>query len=150
MRWVVELPAPSGGTAATVTVDADSWAGALTRARGGTAIKKFKCEFEGDGVVRVLDLESRNRFTIRPLRVSDSVRPPEAEAAKPANAEAPKPADTQPVEAAKPVEAAHKSLKRLTGAFALAIMFNSITSALQLPLDDEYRAVLTLPSSTET
>ena len=38
----------------------------------------------------------------------------------------------------------------LIGVIALAIMFNSITSALQLPLDDEYRAVLTLPSSTET
>ncbi len=57
MRWVVELPAPSGGTAATVTVDADSWAGALTHARGGSPIKKFRCEFEADNVVRVLDLE---------------------------------------------------------------------------------------------
>ena len=101
MRWVVELPAPSGGTAATVTVDADSWAGALTHARGGTAIKKFKCEFDGDGVVRVLDLESRGRFLIRPLRAGDSVRPaaPEPAAAAPAAPE------TAPVAPAPAVEA---------------------------------------------
>ncbi|MFO0630603.1 MAG: hypothetical protein U0325_33935 [Polyangiales bacterium] len=68
MRWVVELPAPSGGTAATVTVDADSWAGALTHARGGSPIKKFRCEFDADNVVRVLDLSNREWYTIRPIR----------------------------------------------------------------------------------
>jgi hypothetical protein len=68
MRWVVELPAPSGGTAATVTVDADSWAGALTHARGGSPIKKFRCEFDAENVVRVLDLSNREWYTIRPIR----------------------------------------------------------------------------------
>jgi hypothetical protein len=70
MRWVVELPAPSGGTAATVTVESDSWAGALSSARGGVSIRKFRCEFENDGVVRVNDLEANERYTVRPYRAS--------------------------------------------------------------------------------
>ena len=70
MRWVVELPAPSGGTAATVTVESDSWAGALSSARGGVSIRKFRCEFENEGVVRVNDLEANERYTVRPYRAS--------------------------------------------------------------------------------
>lgn len=70
MRWVVELPAPSGGTAATVTVESDSWAGALSSARGGVSIRKFRCEFENEGVVRVNDLETSQRYTVRPYRAS--------------------------------------------------------------------------------
>ncbi len=70
MRWVVELPAPSGGIAATVTVESDSWAGALSSARGGVSIRKFRCEFENDGVVRVNDLEANERYTVRPYRAS--------------------------------------------------------------------------------
>ncbi|MBL8600592.1 MAG: hypothetical protein JNK72_01580 [Myxococcales bacterium] len=97
MRWLVELPAPSGGTAAAVTVDADSWAGALTSARGGS-IKKFKCEFEADGVVRVIDLENRDRYTIRPLRATESVRP--APAAEPPAAK-PEPAKPEPAAVAE-------------------------------------------------
>lgn len=80
MRWVVELPAPAGGTAATVTVDAESWASALTTARGGVSIRKFRCEFEEDGVIRVNDLESRERYAVRPLKVSD---PPPSSAPPP-------------------------------------------------------------------
>ena len=70
MRWVVELPAPSGGIAATVTVESDSWAGALSSARGGVSIRKFRCEFENEGVVRVNDLEANERYTVRPYRAS--------------------------------------------------------------------------------
>ncbi len=92
MRWVVELPAPSGGTAATVTVDADSWAGALTHARGGSPIKKFRCEFDADNVVRVLDLSSREWYTIRPIR---AVSPEAASAPMPAVV-APEPAPQAP------------------------------------------------------
>lgn len=85
MRWVVELPAPSGGTAASVTVEADSWAGALSSARNGASIKKFRCEFENEGVVRVHDLEANERYTVRPYRASSApaadTRPSEAPAA---------------------------------------------------------------------
>ncbi len=70
MRWAVELPAPSGGTAATVTVESDSWAGALSSARGGVSIRKFRCEFENEGVVRVHDLEANERYVVRPFRAS--------------------------------------------------------------------------------
>ncbi len=77
MRWVVELPAPSGGTAATVTVESDSWAGALSSARGGVSIRKFRCEFENDGVVRVNDLEANERYTVRPYRAT-SIPPGDA------------------------------------------------------------------------
>ncbi len=77
MRWVVELPAPSGGTAATVTVESDSWAGALSSARGGVSIRKFRCEFESEGVVRVHDLEANERYTVRPYRASTAPAAPE-------------------------------------------------------------------------
>ncbi len=78
MRWVVELPAPSGGTAATVTVESDSWAGALSSARGGVSIRKFRCEFESEGVVRVHDLEANERYTVRPYRASTVPAAPES------------------------------------------------------------------------
>lgn len=89
MRWVVELPAPSGGTAATVTVESDSWAGALSSARGGVSIRKFRCEFESEGVVRVHDLEANERYTVRPYRASSA--PPATESTP-----APAPAEAAP------------------------------------------------------
>lgn len=70
MRWVVELPTASDAAAAAVTVEADSWAGALTNARNGVPVKKFRCEFEDDGVVRVTNLETRERYTVRPFKGS--------------------------------------------------------------------------------
>jgi hypothetical protein len=102
MRWVVELPAPSGGTAATVTVDADSWAGALTHARGGSPIKKFRCEFDADNVVRVLDLSSREWYTIRPIRAVT----PEVNSAPPAAVVATPEPEAQPP-APQPFALAH-------------------------------------------
>ncbi|TAK32867.1 MAG: hypothetical protein EPO40_01415 [Myxococcaceae bacterium] len=53
-----------------MTVESDSWAGALSSARGGVSIRKFRCEFENDGVVRVNDLEANERYTVRPYRAS--------------------------------------------------------------------------------
>lgn len=104
MRWVVELPAPDGGTAATVTVEADSWAGALTNARGGVSIKKFRCEFEDEGVVRVNDLDTRQRYTVRPYRAAaPSAAPAPTPAPAPAPAPVPAPADAKPSEPAKSV-----------------------------------------------
>jgi hypothetical protein len=127
MRWVVELPAPSGGTAATVTVDADSWAGALSSARGGTSIRKFRCEFEAEGVVRVNDLEANERYTVRPYRAS---LVPSAEVTRvgPAPAPAPAPA-AEPAPAAAPAVAVPPASGRASrapapsatsGAFAVA------------------------------
>lgn len=70
MRWVVELPATSGGTEASVTVDGESWKAALTHARGGVPIDKFRCDFDDDGTVRVQDIETRQRYVLRPLQVA--------------------------------------------------------------------------------
>ncbi len=66
MRWAVELPAASGGTGPTVTVDAESWKSALTEARGGRGLTKFRVDFEEDGTVRVHDLVSNERFCLSP------------------------------------------------------------------------------------
>ncbi len=81
MRWVVEIPDPSGGTAATVTVEARSWLEGLTKARGGVALAKYHAEIDDDGLVRVLDRNTRDRFTVRPMK---SIGPDAARAASPA------------------------------------------------------------------
>src|SRR5690348_11652559 len=82
MRWVVELPAESGGTGATVTADGDSWKAALSVARSGKALPKFRCDFDEDGSVRVWDMVTNERFTLRPLTPAPT----------PAAAPAPRPA----------------------------------------------------------
>ncbi len=95
MRWVVELPGPSGGTAATVTVDAESWLGALNKARGGIALARYHAEIDDDGTVRVLDRNTRDRFTVRqmkshaPERPTSSAPPPEPPRPSTPPAEAP-------------------------------------------------------------
>ncbi|MDO9021511.1 MAG: hypothetical protein Q7V43_31580 [Myxococcales bacterium] len=71
-----------------MTVESDSWAGALSSARGGVSIRKFRCEFENEGVVRVNDLEANERYTVRPYRASlvpggDAPAAPAADAASP-------------------------------------------------------------------
>jgi hypothetical protein len=66
MRWAVELPAASGGTGPTVTVDAESWKSALTEARGGRGLTKFRVAFDEDGAVRVHDLVTNERFSLSP------------------------------------------------------------------------------------
>jgi hypothetical protein len=66
MRWAVELPAASGGTGPTVTVDAESWKNALTEARAGKTLTKFRVDFDEDGTVRAHDLVTNERFTLRP------------------------------------------------------------------------------------
>lgn len=114
MRWVVELPAPSGGTAASVTVDADSWAGALTHARGGSPVQKFRCEFDADNVVRVLDLATREWYTIKPL-VAQASEPP------------------QPVEVTAPAATASADLSAPVSPFALAADANPEDFAPQSP-----------------
>lgn len=70
MRWAVELPAASGGTGPTVTVDAESWKSALTEARGGKSLSKFRVDFEEDGTVRVHDLVTNERFSLRPANAA--------------------------------------------------------------------------------
>lgn len=91
MRWVVELSAESGGTAATVTVDGESWKSALSAARSGRTLTKFRVDFDDEGGVRVQDANTNERFVLRPLvppatAASPSVPPPTAATEPPAEA----------------------------------------------------------------
>src|SRR4051812_6808235 len=89
MRWVVELSAESGGPAPTVTVEGESWKAALSAARNGKVLPKYRCDFDEDGTVRVHDFVSNERFALRPLKAADgavkttSVRPPGSSASNP-------------------------------------------------------------------
>ncbi|MFO0556882.1 MAG: hypothetical protein U0269_02570 [Polyangiales bacterium] len=53
-----------------MTVDAESWKSALTEARGGRALTKFRVDFDEDGTVRVHDLVTNERFSLSPSSAS--------------------------------------------------------------------------------
>lgn len=75
MRWAVELPAASGGTGPTVTVDAESWKNALSEARAGKPLTKFRVDFDEDNSVRVHDLVTNERFTLKPASATVGAAP---------------------------------------------------------------------------
>ncbi|MDP3277629.1 MAG: hypothetical protein Q8Q09_20775 [Deltaproteobacteria bacterium] len=101
MRWSVDLPAQSGGTGATVTVNAESWKSALHEARGGTVLSKFRVDFDEDQSVRVYDLLTNERFVLRPTVPATEPAQPIAAVAQPLSTPASQPA----IVAAVPVPA---------------------------------------------
>lgn len=115
MRWAVELPAASGGTGPTVTVDAESWKSALTEARGGRALTKFRVDFEEDGAVRVHDLVTNERFSLSPSSASVG---------------APASVPSAPVAASTPVAAP------VTSAAAIATSPSIAAAAASPPIND--------------
>lgn len=73
MHWAVELPSLPG---APVQVSAESWKTALSAARKGVALSKFRVDFEEDNAVRVHDLITNERFVLRPVAVETSAVAP--------------------------------------------------------------------------
>lgn len=87
-----------------MTVDAESWKSALTEARGGKSLSKFRVDFEEDGAVRVHDLVTNERFSLRPTNAALSQSAPEsAPTPPPASPEPAAPVAQAPVAQQAPV-----------------------------------------------